>query len=91
MSVCDHEELIGFSTKPHLYRYFEILTPFNQIKVAHWNICVTFWFYNICPSIGIELNGLFFPNSSPFPELFFSLPRPMVFSQVPIKGAGCPI
>ena len=28
-----------------------------------------FWFYSIVPKIGILLNGLFFPNSNPFPFL----------------------
>ena len=28
-----------------------------------------FWFYSIAPKIGILLNGLFFPNSNPFPFL----------------------
>ena len=43
--------------------------------------------------MGIELNGLFFPNSRPLPldldglpAFFFLTPIPIGFSHVPIKG-----
>ena len=51
-----------------------------------------FRFHSIAPKIGIELNGLFFPNINPFPDFFFVfffvLPRPTVVSQLPINGGG---
>ena len=39
-----------------------------------WNF-MEFWFYSMSPIIGIELNGLFFPRSNPFPfrVIFFYL------------------
>ena len=39
------------------------------------------------PRMGIELKGLFFPNSSPLPLGFFFLtPIPIGLDHVPIKG-----
>ena len=42
--------------------------------------------------MGIELNGLFSPNSSPLPlgflPAFFFTPIPVGFSQLPKKGGG---
>ena len=47
-------------------------------------------YYKMVPRMGIELNGLFFPSSSPFPlDLdFFFIPIPIGFFHVPIKGGG---
>ena len=45
--------------------------------------------YKMLPRMGIELNGLFFPRSSPEPldlDFFFLTPIPIGFSQVPKKG-----
>ena len=46
--------------------------------------------YRIVPRKGIELNGLFFPNSRPLPldglPAFFLTPIPIGFCHVPIKG-----
>ena len=47
--------------------------------------------YRIVPSMGIELNGLFFPRSSPepldgLPAFFFLTPIPIGLDHVPIKG-----
>ena len=51
-----------------------------------------FWFYNIAPTKGMFLNGLFFPSNRPSPIWFFFflffLPLP---SEVPINGGDLPI
>ena len=49
-----------------------------------------FRFYNIAPTSGILLNGLFGPNRRPFPFLFLFVcffPIPTLF-HVPIYGGG---
>ena len=60
--------------------------------ITHRNVFFKFRFYNIAPTSGIELNGLFGPNSRPFPfflvDFFFPIPA-CVFGHDPVKGGGC--
>ena len=59
--------------------------------IAHWDVFMEFWFHSIAPTSGIELNGLFGPNSRPFPFFFvgFFFPVPTFLFHDPIKGGGC--
>ena len=67
---------------------FQKINPLEEIKVGQ-RFVHEFWFltHKIAPRIGMLLNGLFDPNSSPFPfDFFFFIPCP----QVPKNGGGAP-
>ena len=59
--------------------------------IAQRDVLMKFRFYNIAPTSGIELNGLFGPNSRPFPFFLvgFFFPIPTFLFHDPIKGGGC--
>ena len=63
LSYLIRKSISGVNTSEILY--FQVIYPFFEIKVGKRFI------YKMLPSIGIPLNGLFFPNNNPWP--FFSL------------------
>ena len=68
MLVYDYKEHFHFLIGHHLLVYANIYTIFlnhDWLMGYFYEILV----YSIAPKIGILLNGLFFPNSNPFPFL----------------------